>query len=228
MSSLISWHFPYGLNADGTPKIEREMTPDEYFEYRRKTDEIYSQLKESIKTNTMTSVSCRAPVTINEPNLPIIYQKSELCESIAYPCLKDKDRTLATSGSFIIVACSVLRYFEKKVTLEALRDVAVYGDWHNINGTWHHFIDVILEACGLQVVRLSDFQSAYSKTVDGGLTIALLKHELFPSGKGNVLVVITGFVDGKIKFYSPSFVNIREMPIEKFMSNTLVLWGVEA
>ncbi len=227
MYNLVSWHFPYGMNADGTPKIEREMTPDEYSDYRKKTDEIYSQLKESIKTNTMTSLSCRAPVAINETSLPLIYQNSAKCESITYPCPEDKNRTMATSGSFPIVACSVLRYFGENVTLEALRDVAVFGNWHTTNGTWHHFIDVVLEAHGLQVRRLSDFQNAYHKTAEGGVIIALLKHELFPKSRGNSIVVITGFLNGKIRFYTPSSTRIKEMRIGTFMANTMVLWSVE-
>lgn len=221
------YRFPYGVNEDGTPKIQARMTPEEYAEYKKHLAEVADGLKKNrilfikaVKESTFAYTAIY--------NLDLVYQKCDEFKRIPYPVPSEPTRTVASHGAFQIVVHNVLKHFGKNVSVEDLTKIANYGDWqHDKNGTWHHFVDVVCKAYGLDVVRLGNWKYVYSLINQGYMVVTLLDHKMFPDGHGNSLVLVTGIEGDEIEFYHPRFgEHLLKCGIAHFMLNTKVLWGI--
>ncbi len=222
------YRFPYGVNSDGTPKIQARMTPEEYAEYKKHLEEMANGLKKDriAVINELDRMGAYAYVPLSYLNL--VYQKSEEFKKIPYPVPSEPTRTVASHGAFQIIVHIVLDYFGRCATIEDLTRIANFGDWqHDKNGTWHHFVDVICQTYGLDVVRFGSWWYVFNAINDGNIVLALLDHKMFPDGHGNSLVLIEGISNGKVIFYHPRFGNrLLRCGIAHFMLNTKVLWGI--
>lgn len=220
------YRFPYGVNSDETPKIQARMTPEEYANYKENLQKMDKGLKRG-SVATIRELSSMAPVYVPINGLNLVRQTCTEFKNIPYPVPSDPARTVASHGAFQIILHNVLRYFGKSVSVENLTKFANFGDWHDKNGTWHHFIDVICKAYGLDTVRLGSWSYVYRAINDGNLIVALLDHKMFPEGYGNSLVLITGIEKGDIIFYHPRFGDdLCRCEIAHFMLNTKVLWRI--
>lgn len=229
MVSIKPWKFEYGTHSDGTPKIEGEMEESVYEEYKRHLSEIENALNASkTREEMLEAMSWFVPVELDETQFEFISQNSDYCQAISYPCKEDDTRTFATSGEFPIMAYVVLKYFKKQVTLQDLAYIANYGEWHHKNGTYHHFLDVVIQAYGLKILRVSSFFKIFSVIAKGGIIVSLMDQRLFPHSKGNTLILVTKFSNGDVYYYTPAFGSkISSMPIDTFVENTKVLWSIE-
>lgn len=223
-----TYKFPYWKNEDGTPRIEREMTPEQYEQHKQALAKVFTRLKYDVSTLDKVAISNWIPASVNLEMLEMVYQNSDYCDNINYPCKAYPERTFKTSGNFPIIVYSVLKYFKRDVTLEGLRDIAVYGDYHHENGTWHHYVDVVCQTYNLSVSRLDSFARAYLKVHSGSLVLALMNNKIFSNAKGNALVMITGFFNGEVAYYYPGNARLLgELDLNTFMENCNVLWGID-
>lgn len=228
--------FPHAFDENGYPRIDREMSPEDYNKYRSMMDSLYEALHNSEEILDMFEKSknlLHQFAFVRKDRLDLISQDSEICEDISYPISGESMdpwncETLKTHGIFLIIAYAVLNYFGKEVSLEDLTQIAVYGGWHHKNGTWWHYLDVVFQAYGLYVVREKSWLETYNKLCVGNfLTVALLDHEMFPEITGNSLVLITSICDGEIKFFHPKKgTDCIVEGIDRFTKYTRVLWGI--
>lgn len=221
------WVFPYGINLDGTPKIEREMTEHDYENYKEVNKKIFESFQQS--RDLIPSCLGDADVAIKIYKLDAIFQDENRCKCIPYPASDDSSKTFATSGMFQLIFHSILSYFGKEESLENLAMVANYGNWHHPNGTWHHYIDTMCQAYGLGCYRFSNAMNIKNVMTNGGLAVVLLDHSMKPSGHGNLLVIVTAIKDGNVEFFSPAFTDgkIHGASLRHFFKNVKVMWGVE-
>lgn len=221
------YRFPYGVNADGTPKIQARMTHEEYMEYQKYLVEMADGLKKD-RMSFIKNLSRVTPAYTPIHGLNLVRQTCSEFKNIPYPVLSEPTRTVASHGAFQIIVHNVLKYFGKDVSVEDLTRIANFGDWqHDKNGTWHHFVDVVCKAYGLDVARLGDWMYVYSLIYQGYMVVALLDHKMFPDGHGSSLVLVTGIEDEEIIFYHPRFGDdLWRCGIAHFMLNTKVLWGI--
>lgn len=221
-----TYKFPYAKDSEGYPEIKREMTPEQYEEYKAAT----SRLLETIKENASKPMTALEGVTIGvqHERMPLIWQNSDECKAIPYPAEGFEGRTVATSGEFPIVAYMLLKYFGKECALEDLVRIALWGDWHHANGTWHHYLDVVCQAYDLKISRISSLEQVENCMERGGVSVALLDNSLFPGARGNVLSVIISLDDLEVFFYSPRNPEGRLclLSAAEFLKHTKVLWGV--
>lgn len=221
------YQFPYGVNSDGTPKIQARMTPEEYAEYKKHLQEMSNSLKEN-RIKVINDLKRIGPVYMPLSGLNLACQTCSEFKNIPYPIPSEPTRTVASSGAFQIIVYTVLSYFGKNVSVEELTRIANFGDWqHDKNGTWHHFVDVMCLAYGLDVARIGDWQYVGIAMNYNELVVALLDHKMFPDSRGNNLVLITGISNGEVFFYHPRFGDsFLRCGIAHFMLNTKVLWGI--
>lgn len=199
------YRFPYGVNADGTPKIQARMTHEEYMEYKKQLEEMANGLKKD-RMSFIKILERVTPVHLHLERLNLIRQTRSEFKNIPYPVPSEPTRTVASHGAFQIIVHNVLKYFGKDVSVEDLTWIANFGDWqHDKNFTWHHFVDVVCKAYGLDIARLGTWEYVYSMMKCGCMVVALLDHKMFPDGHGNSLVLVTGIEDEEIIFYHPRF-----------------------
>lgn len=232
---MNNYCFPHAFDENGYPRIDREMTPEDYNEYRKVTDEIYKTLynREELRLVRELSIGSYNFANVDLDRLTLVPQDSEDLKNIFYPIsgeLVDQwnCETVQTHGIFQIITYAVLNYFGRVVSIEDLTKIAVYGGWHHKNGTWWHYIDVICQAYGLKVLRESSWKEVYEKLSIGNfLAVALLDHEMFPEITGNSLVLITKIDGGKIEFFHPKKgIRLCRKYIGNFAAYTRVLWGI--
>ncbi len=232
---MNNYCFPHAFDENGYPRIDREMTPEDYNEYRKAMDDICSALHNPQGISDMDKMSKDVFdfTKVHSYRLTLVPQDSKTCEDILYPISGEtvdewNCETLKTHGIFQIIAYTVLQYFGKEVSLEDLTKIAVYGGWHHKNGTWWHYIDVICQAYGLGVLRENSWKEIYEKLSIGNfLAVALLDHEMFPEVTGNSLVLITAINNGKIEFFHPKKgTDFCSEDISRFTNYTRVLWGI--
>lgn len=225
-----SYRFPYGVNADGTPKIQAKMSHEEYEEYKRHSAEMADGLQQNLKEAAveLKKHSFRAPQYLDVNKLDLLYQKTNEFEAIPYPVPSEPLRTVASHGGYQIIVHNIIKYFGKDVSVKDLTEIANFGCWqHDPNGTWRHFIDAMCQAYGLNPVRLGTWKTVYDEVSEGNLIVASLAHKMYPEGHGNALVLITGIENGNFIFYHPRFgANLQIHGAAEFMANTAVLWKI--
>lgn len=228
--------FPHAFDENGYPRIDYKMSENDYKNYRSMMDSLYKSLFNSKEILNMCKKSkdiAHQFALVNKDRLKLIPQDSEICKDISYPISGESVdpwncETLETHGIFQIITYTVLNYFGKEVSLEDLTQIAIQGGWHHKNGTWWHYLDVVLQAYGLYVVREKSWLETYNKLCVGNfLTVALLDHEMFPEVTGNSLVLVTSICDGKVEFFHPKKgVELCSDYIRRFTKYTRVLWGI--
>lgn len=197
------------------------MTPQEYDSYSISREVI----EESIKRNAKEVCRIKGNVSIDINRLPLVWQGSDEYKAIAYPTKGYECRTLYTSGIFPIVVYMVLKYYKIDVTLEDLVRIALWGDWHHANGTWHHYLDVMCEAYGLKTTRVTTVQQlADCIKKDDGLAVAMVDNSILTDTAGNTLVVIIKISDDEISFYYPGDGRIRTFESKEIMEHAKMLW----
>lgn len=220
--------FPHTFDENGYPRIELEMSSEDYTAYCNAMDDIYKSLyNPKIMEVYEKSISCC--VSVDKAQLPLISQDSEICKRISCPISGgNKGETLETNGTFQIIAYAILNYFAKDVSLEELTRIAVYGEWYDEDETWCPYLDVVCQAYGLNVVHESNWLEVYYKIATKKfLAAALIDHEMIPNVTGNSLVLITGIHRGKIEFFHPKRgVKFLKEDITHFAKHTRVLWGI--
>lgn len=227
-----TYHFPHTKDIDGYPKISSVIRNTNYRKYKQVVERLYL----SLQTAKISIDSLKETLTLsvdNERFHPMTLD-SDRCRALVYPVKGYKDRTVATSGEFIVMANMVIDYFNKSDSenlLEDLLRIALWGNWHHKHGTWPHYLDVMCEAYGIETTRLSSINHILGWMKRGGVSVALLDDEIFPEFFGDCLVFITELntVENRIKYY---FVcddeeTRRTMKIEEFILHTKVLWGME-
>lgn len=210
-------------NSDKTPKIEREMTPAEWSAYNAKMAALQETMRENAKFDCSgIEVSLKKKIS-----LPL--QDSDEYAAISYhkPGFNPQ-KSIASSGNFPLTVQAVLKYFGKKIPLEDLIQIANYGDWiSEAGGTYWHYIDAVCYAYNLCAVRIADFSQINTAIENGGLVIALLKHDLFPEGLGNHLSVVTDVIYKRVYMKSTSSGYYAEpISASDFMGNCLALWAI--
>lgn len=237
---MDNYIYPYAFDENGYPRLDYEMTPEDYAAYRAVMDNLYKALHNSEEILDMCAKSKDVQhqfAFVDTDKLDLIPQDSKICEDIIYPIsgeLVDEwnCETVKTHGIFLIIAYAVLKFFGKEVSLEDLTLIAVYGDWHHKeNGTYWHYLDVVCQAYGLKTLRLSSWYGVYDKIAIGDfLAVALLDHKMFPEITGNSLVLITSISNGEISFFHPKKAcknaKLTTDSIYRFTKYTKVLWGI--
>ncbi len=219
------YRFPYGVNTDETPKIQARMTPEEYTEYKKHLAEMTNGLKKN-RMAFIKNLSEVAPVHLDLKRFDLVRQTCSEFKNIPYPVPSEPTRTVASHGAFQIIVYNVLKYFGKDVSIEDLTRIANFGDWqHDQNGTWHHFVDVVCQAYGLNAIRLGKWKHVYKAISRGNIIVALLDHKMFLNGHGSSLVLVTGIENKEVIFYHPRFGDdLWRCGMAHFMLNTKVLW----
>lgn len=210
-------------NSDKTPKIEREMTSTEWGAYNEKMTALQETMRENAK------FECSGIDISLKKDISLPLQDTEEFASMSYHKIGfNPQKSIATSGNFPLTVQAVLRYFGKEVKLEDLIQIAQYGDWISEGGgTYWHFIDAVCFAYDLCAVRISSFTQVEKAIENGGLTIALLKHDLFPQGLGNHLGVLTKVKYKSVFMKSTSSGECEEnLSTSDFMGNCLALWAI--
>lgn len=224
------YRFPYGVNADGTPKIQARMTHEEYMEYKEQSAEMSDGLQQNLKKAAveLKKRSFKAPQYLDTNRLELLYQKTNEFDAIPYPVPSEPTRTVASHGGYQIIVHNIIKYFGKDVSIKDLTEIANDGYWqHDPIGTWRHFVDVMCQAYGLDPVRLGTWETVYDEISNDNLIVASLAHKMYPDGHGNALVLITGIENGNFIFYHPRFgANLQIYGIADFMANTAVLWKI--
>lgn len=213
-------------NSDKTPKVERDMTHEEYEEYKSNMSALQRKMRKKAKTRGNNT-----GVYVSSLNKKIDIPLQDAVPFWAIPYHKpgfNPEKTIATSGNFPLTVQAILKYFGKEVPLEDLIQIAHQGDWISVGGgTYWHFIDMYAYAYNLCAARISTFNQVRTAMNSGGLVIALLKNKLFPKGLGNHLAVITKVKRNKIFMKSTSSgEKIEVVSYRDFLNNCLALWAV--